>query len=202
MDRINTPIETRYDKIVEQYIEQLEKYQKSLNNEHLTVFMQVGDFYEVYGLEYNDGKTRGNIWEVCNDLNIKYNYKKTKVFDDESIKVVMGGVPVERIELFLNMAVEGWEWTVVMITQQGDDKNVTRYLENIISPGTNIYSTQANNALMVIYLESLSDIKTPRLRKLYAGISHLDCLTGESGIIQYPSKEASSDAVFMTRFLK
>lgn len=202
MDRINTPIETKYDKIVEQYIEQLEKYQKSLNNEHLTVFMQVGDFYEVYGLEYNDGKTRGNIWEVCNDLNIKYNYKKTKVFDDESIKVVMGGVPVERIELFLNMAVEGWEWTVVMITQQGDDKNVTRYLENIISPGTNIYSTQSNNALMVIYLESLSDIKTPRLRKLYAGISHLDCLTGESGIIQYPSKEASSDAVIYDEILK
>ena len=36
----------------------------NLPNEKTTVFMQVGDFFEIYGLVYPDGKEVGNLWKI------------------------------------------------------------------------------------------------------------------------------------------
>ena len=58
-------------KVVEFYIETLKKYSKKLNKEKLTVLMQVGEFFEIYGLVYPDGKREGNIWEFCDNVNLK-----------------------------------------------------------------------------------------------------------------------------------
>ena len=79
-------------KVVEFYIETLKNYTKKLNKEKLTVLMQVGEFFEIYGLIYTDGRKEGNIWEFCDNVNLKIAEKKQDVYGDSSIQVLMGGV--------------------------------------------------------------------------------------------------------------
>ena len=43
-------------KVVEFYIETLKEYKKRLNKDKVTLLMQVGEFFEIYGLIYPDGK--------------------------------------------------------------------------------------------------------------------------------------------------
>ena len=65
-------------KVVEFYIETLDNYSKKLNKDKVALLMQVGEFFEIYGLIYNDGRRVGNIWEFCDNVNLKIAEKKTR----------------------------------------------------------------------------------------------------------------------------
>ena len=61
-------VKTKNNKPVEQYMELLPYYQKLLDNEKTVVFMQVGDFFEIYGLVYPDGREVGNLWKIITPI--------------------------------------------------------------------------------------------------------------------------------------
>lgn len=187
---------------VEQYLELLEYYQKKLGVKKVTVFMQIGDFYEIYGIVYSDGKRVSNLWEVAENLILKIANKNQSVYKDKSIKVKMAGIPLLSIDKYMNTAVEDYGWTVVLIEQSGEGKDIVRFESAIVSPGTNSYSHQETNNLMVIHLEKVGSLINRGCHTLYAGISFLDCLTGESGIIEYPYKETVSDPIIYDEILK
>ena len=129
-------INTESTRVVEQYLELLDIYQKKFR-EHLTVFMQIGDFYEIYGIEYPDGRRVGNVWEISDNLTIRFSKKNTSVYGNKDINVQMAGVPVTSMDRYLNTAVEDYGWTVVVIEQEKEENKIERYISAVINPGTN-----------------------------------------------------------------
>ena len=138
--------------VIEQYIEILEEYQKK-HGDKVTVFMQVGDFYEIYGVEYPDGTYRGTLREVADLCNISVSKKKVCVFRNKENNAYMGGFPIYVIDKFLNILVDIHGWHVVHMPQDANKKNTTRSIKGVYSPGTNLSSHKDTNNIVSIYIE-------------------------------------------------
>lgn len=198
-------IKVKSTKIVEQYFELEEQYKnKLINTKKLCIFMRVGDFYEIYGVE---NKTTGQLekdtlWKLIDDLIIKISPKNQTVYNDKNLTVYMGGVPVISRDKYVNMAVEDYGWTIILINQHGEDKSIVRYEEAIISPGINHFSHNESNYLMTIYLEKIPNLDFPKLKSLHAGVGFIDCLTGDSGIIEYPYNNTINEDIIYDELLK
>ena len=197
------PFDFKSNMTAEQYFEALEKYQKELNNyDTLTVLMQVGDFYECYGLEYENGKTVGNLWDICGEcLGLQIGKKNYTMYKDPSIKVFMSGIPITSADKWINKAVDLFGWTIVLISQQGKDKDVTRYLDAIISPGTNLLTDNDNNTTAIIYLDYVRSKRT-NMYNLIGTIAYINSLTGESAFVQHPQQTEVSEEVIFDELLK
>ena len=107
-------------KVVEFYLQTLKEYTTKLNKEKkekITLLMQVGEFFEIYGLIYPDGTRVGNVWEFCDDVNLKVAQKPQVVYDRPDIQVFMGGVGESYINPYIQKAVEQFGWTIVIFDQ-------------------------------------------------------------------------------------
>lgn len=209
-----------YSKIVEQYLQLLGIYRKKLNHDKVALLMCVGDFYEIYGLVYNDTTHHpkgsidaydnvferdnyvGNLWEVAEDLVLRIGKKNQCAYGLQYIDVYMAGIPTASLDKYINVAVESWGWSVIVVEQETTidpvttDKKITRFESMVISPGTNSLSSDETNTLMVIYLERVPSYGAQTSStSLYAGIAFMDCLTGECGTVQYPTNTVCNDAI-------
>ena len=199
-------------KVVEFYIETLKKYSKKLNKEKLTVLMQVGEFFEIYGLVYPDGKREGNIWEFCDNVNLKIAEKKQDVYDNPEIKVYMGGVGISYVNPYIQKAVERFGWTVVIFEQSriGNTAKFERTESQIISPGININSESFSNITMIIYLEQTKNYmkgkhnaQTNNTNNIVnIGVSFVDCLTGANGVMAINNSNTSDISIPFDELLK
>jgi hypothetical protein len=106
-----------HQKVTEFYLDMLQKHQKELGKEKLTVWMQVGSFFEVYGIKWPDGGTLGNVWQVASDLDIKIARKEMTVYGNPEIEVYMAGVKEEYAEPYLERLVDAQGWTVAVYVQ-------------------------------------------------------------------------------------
>ena len=82
----------------EAYMDILADNKEKFNKDKLGLIMQVGSFYEMYGIIKNDGTRIGNLWEMADLLNLKVAGKETKV---EGGKLYMAGVPEANIQKYL-----------------------------------------------------------------------------------------------------
>ena len=204
-------------KVVEFYIETLKKYSKKLNKEKLTVLMQVGEFFEIYGLIYPDGKREGNIWEFCDNVNLKIAEKKQDVYDNPEITVYMGGVGISYVNPYIQKAVERFGWTVVIFEQSriGNSNKFERTESQIISPGININSESFSNITMIIYLEQTknymkgkhgtlnnTNTNTNTNNLINIGVSFVDCLTGANGVMAINNSNTADISIPLDELLK
>ena len=104
-------------KVVEQYFQILKEYSEKLNKDKITLLLQVGDFFELYGLLYTNGKKTGNVWEFCDNVNLKIALKPQVVYDDPTIQVYMGGVSEAFVNPYIQKAVDRFGWTIVIFEQ-------------------------------------------------------------------------------------
>ena len=186
----------------ERYISILNNYKKKYKTNKITIFYQIGDFYEIYGLEYPDGSIVGNIYEISNDLSIQMACKSTTVYGDSSIKVLMSGVQINSLDKYVSIAVNDFSWTVVIYEQVKEANKITRQLKNIVTPGLNLNTNNSTNILLVIYLDKVNSLVNKNQHTLYCGISYIDSLTGESGVLQYPQREQMNDAIIYDEIIK
>lgn len=194
-------------KVVEQYMDALKLHQQKLKKDKVTVLMQVGDFLEIYGLIYPDGSKEGNIWEFCDNVNLRIGPKAMKVYNNPAIEVYMGGVQPANANTYIQKAVDKFGWTVVIYEQEriGNSKKFERKESSIISPGININSDNFSNTTMVIYLEqvknyiSLNKINEPVVN---IGLAFIDCITGENGIMAINNNPASDLSIALDELLK
>ena len=201
-------------KVVEFYVETLKKYSKKLNKEKLTVLMQVGEFFEIYGLVYPDGKREGNIWEFCDNVNLKIAEKKQDVYENPEITVYMGGVGISYVNPYIQKAVERFGWTVVIFEQSriGNTAKFERTESQIISPGININSESFSNITMIIYLEQTKNYMKGRNVSstsnnisnniINIGVSFVDCLTGANGVMAINNSNTSDISIPFDELLK
>lgn len=199
-------------KVVEFYLATLKEYTTKLNKSKLTVLMQVGEFFEIYGIIYSDGTREGNVWEFCDDVNLKVAAKPQVVYDRPEIQVFMGGVGESYVNPYIQKAVDRFGWTIVIFDQQriGNTAKFERQEASIISPGVNINSDNFSNISMVIYMEQVrnyytsytTSITKSSSMQIQIGVAFVDCLTGDNGVMSINNTSAGDLSIALDELLK
>lgn len=193
----------------EAYMDILADNKEKFNKDKLGLIMQVGSFYEMYGIIKNDGTRIGNLWEMADLLNLKVAAKETKV---EGGKLYMAGVPEANIQKYLQTIVERFGWTIVIYEQvkRGNTNTYDRVETAIYSPGINIDSSDSTNICMTIILEQISNkfnlqnksMVNNKQDKISVGIAFVDSLTGNNGVFDVGTHNMKDTAIPFDEILK
>lgn len=193
-------------KTTEFYMEVLKRHQEELGKQRLTVWMQVGSFFEVYGFKWPDGRTLGNVWDVAADLDIKIARKKMLVMNDPTVEVYMAGVKEEYADPYLERLVDQHGWTVAIYVQEKMAAGVDefkRVLKTIISPGINFESDSISNVLMYIYFRATtSRFTNVGGISLNCGVYYADCINGNNGVQELNCGNIHEPSVLFSELVK
>jgi DNA mismatch repair protein MutS len=108
-----------------------EKYGKNA-----LVLMEIGTFFEVYEVN-NEKEQIGKAKEVAELLNIQLTRKNKNILENSKENPIMAGVPAISFEKHLARIIAEQKYTIAIIRQKGTPPNVNRYLDVVVSPGTN-----------------------------------------------------------------
>ena len=174
------------------------------------VLMQVGSFFEVYGMrdvvtKKITGSEIEDMAKIC-DLNLGSNYTKM-----EGVDIVLAGFKDAFIEKYVKKLQEQ-SYTVVVIEQQENKttKEITRVLYAIYSPGTYFgdEATKITNVITCVWIhlvekmgilsksKSSQSEATPVKKIVYVGISNVDIYTGKSSIYEFDELYIHTPATF------
>lgn len=180
--------------LVKEYFELTNKYQSEYGK-NTVVLMQVGAFFEVYGLQNKitdelGGSEIADFSRVC-DLNIAD--KKVTLGKDG---VVMAGFGHYMIDKYLKRLQENG-YTAVVYAQDADDVK-TRNLVGIFSPGTYFSpeATHITNNTTAIWVNVIDVASSTILKKMISsdtkssrivqvGMANIDIYTGKSSIFEF-----------------
>jgi len=174
-------------KLIDTYFKEVDKYIKQFGDK-TAVYINVGDFYEIYSAELSNGTTIGNLGKISDMCNLSMSQKKCCVSIDENAKVYMGGFPSYMLDKYVNILVDEYSWTVIVIKQDNQFAGTTRSLEGIYSPGTNLRTTQESNTIVMIVIERVKS-RISNTHKTYIGMSSLDCVSGNSVVYETYSED-------------
>lgn len=159
--------------ITEIYFKLQEHYEKKYGTDTI-VFFELGTFFEVYEVD-NEEMQCGKAKEVAELLNIQLTRKSKTILTNDIKNPLMAGVPAVSFERFLARLVSEDRYTIAIIRQKGMPPKIMRYLDRIISPGTNfdyINDNEANFTTSLVVEES---------NGIYVvGYSAIDITTGKT----------------------
>ncbi len=178
------PILSEYLKF---FVEYSAKY-----GEKTAVLMQVGSFYEIYGVDNNRDKL-GNATEMSRILNIVLTRKNKKQSENDANNPLMLGFPCLALQKFVPMLL-GENFTIVVVDQTKTELSVTRAVVNVISPSTYIEDRQKDAYLAVVYAD----------KHLHVGVSCINVVTGDNVVYESYSRpdDAYASLDDAIRFLK
>jgi len=191
--------------IYDEYFRLTREY-KEQYGENTVVLMQVGAFFEVYGLKHAEtGEITGSsINEMSNLCQLNVSEKKAQ-YDD--LQILMAGFRDYTIDKYLNKLVEHG-YTLPVFIQEKTGKTIKRVLDQVYSPGTliscdTIASPTMTNNIMCIWM----DIHKPFVKKsrtletnirnnIVYGVSVVNIYTGKSSIFQYETQYIMNTTTF------
>ena len=100
------------------------------------VLIEIGTFFEVYEVN-NDKEKIGKAKEIAELLNIQLTRKNKSILENSKENPIMAGVPAVSFEKHLARIISEQKYTIAIIRQKGIPPNVSRYLDVVVSPGTN-----------------------------------------------------------------
>lgn len=173
-------------------------FQEKYGEKTITL-MQVGGFYECYGVD-NDKMKMGMAKEIGALLHIEVTRRNKEVRQNSIENYLMAGFPLAALSKYIDILMDG-QYTVVVIDQEGtakDKENVKdlcpRHIAEIYSPGTYLDNDQYqhlddNKYLVQIHLEGYQRTKKDQhLRVNYQpmviGLAAIDVTTGESDVYE------------------
>jgi len=172
--------------LIKEYFELTKKYQEDYG-EKTILLMQVGSFFEVYGIKNNSvihGSRICDFSTIC-DLNV---VDKNVCVGKEN--VLMAGFKDMYIDKYVRK-VQDAGFTAVVYTQDEAAKNTKRSLAGIFSPGTyfsNDSSAKLTNNLTCIWIDLVHNKLLVKGKFVVVGIANIDIYTGKTSIFQF--KEA------------
>jgi DNA mismatch repair protein MutS len=187
--------------IVEEYLELTKKY-KDEYGEKTLVLMQVGSFFEVYGVMAKDNNTiyGSDIVKFAEINDMAISKKNTCVNGD---LVVMSGFGLPQLEKYIKKMQEHG-YTIPVYTQESAQKNTTRNLSVIFSPGTYFSndSRELSNNITCIWMYRSNNIIT-KTQEISVGISNIDIFTGKTCIFEFSKPYYHSPATYdeLERFI-
>ena len=160
-----------------------EKYGK-----HTIVLMQVGSFFEVYGVKHLETGdiTQSNITEFSTVCQMTVSEKKISYGNNS--KIVMAGFPSYALDKQVAVLTNAG-YTVPVFIQHKEGNNVVRKLDKVYSAGTYISydldsSARITNHIMCIWLETFHSRQSTSKSIVY-GASVVNIFTGKSYMFQY-----------------
>jgi DNA mismatch repair protein MutS len=163
--------------LVQEYLDYQDLYEKKYG-EKTIVFMEVGSFIEIYGIE-TDSIKKGRVSELHNILNFTVTGKQVSLDKYGVVNRLMIGFPNSTIDKWTDILVKHGYTIIVILQDSHGKKGPSRTVTEIISPGINIDTQHFSNYLMSIYLEEIKDHKTGKPH-ITLGLSIVDISTGET----------------------
>ena len=151
----------------------LQKMFEDKYGKNAVVLMEIGTFFEVYEVN-NDEVQIGKAKEIAELLNIQLTRKNKSIIENSPENPIMAGVPAISLEKHLARIINEQKYTIAIIRQRGLPPKVSRYLDTVVSPGTNfdfVINQDENNITSLIVDQN---------RGIYSlGYSAIDVTTGK-----------------------
>jgi len=124
------------DKLLTQTYFDLQRYFEDKYGTNTVVFMEIGTFFEVY--EVNNDETQvGKAKEMAELLNIQLTKKNKNIIENSDKNPLLAGVPAVSFERYLSRLIQEQKYTIIVVKQKGNPPKISRYIAQIVSPGTN-----------------------------------------------------------------
>lgn len=168
--------------IYDDYIHHTQEFQSKYGIDTV-VFMQVGDFFELYAVHNDEEKAGADIFRVAEICNLQVTKKNKSLAETSRSNPYMAGFPLAIVQKHVQALTQNG-FTVVIIRQVTPPPNVKREVTEIISPSTNTQPTSAEGVyLMTCYVEETGGFSC-------VGISAVDVTTGHCFVREaYSSKQ-------------
>ncbi len=156
----------------------LQSHFESKYGNDTVVFMEIGTFFEIYEIN-NDEMQLGKAKELAELLNIQLTKKNKNIVENSTKNPLLAGVPAVSFERYLNRVIQEQKYTVIVVRQKGTPPKISRYIAQIISPGTNFdYSIDNDDNYIVSLL-------IDKNRDIYSiGYSAIDVTTGKTWLYE------------------
>lgn len=161
---------------------QLQSEAEEKYGQNTIVFIEIGSFYEVY-----ESDKVGKASEIAKSLNILLTKKNKNIPELSTKNPFLCGIPTVSLDKHLQKLSSENKWTILLISQKGRPPNITRFLEKIISPGTNIdfVTSESSSFIASVYFEKNN-------KGIFsAGISLIDVTIGN--VFTYEKYGVSND---------
>ena len=163
--------------VVNEYFDYQDRFEEKYG-EKTIVFMEVGSFIELYGIETSTVK-KGRVSEIKDIVNFTVSSKKVRLDQYNVDRVLMAGFPSTTVDKWTDMLVKQGYSVIIILQDSHGKKDPKRIITEIVSPGINLDNTNFSNYLMSIYLEEITDFKT-RKPIVILGLSVIDISTGDT----------------------
>jgi len=176
------------DKLLTQIYFELQRHFEEKYGHDTVVFMEIGTFFEVYEIN-NDEEQVGKAKEIAELLNIQLTKKNKNIIENSDKNPLLAGVPSVSFERYLSRLIAEQKYTVVVIRQKGNPPKISRYISQIVSPGTNFDYIIDNDD------NYISSILIDKHKGIYTvGYSAIDVTTGKTWL--YESHGTSEDPAY------
>ncbi|WP_418187237.1 hypothetical protein ACNSOP_06525 [Aliarcobacter lanthieri] len=179
--------------ITEMYFRIQEYYEEKYGIDTIVLF-ELGTFFEIYEVD-NDEMQIGKAKEISELLNIQLTRKSKTILTNDVKNPLMAGVPAVSFERYLARLVNEDKYTIIIIRQKGFPPNISRFLDKIISPGTNFdfINDQEVNFTTSLVIEENNGIYV-------IGYSVIDITTGKTYLYEsegnLDDKKLAFDEIF------
>jgi DNA mismatch repair protein MutS len=202
INNINTFYHDKVMSVASEYFAITQKYHSEYGKNTI-LLMQVGSFFEVYGLVNSKTKlvtgSRIEDFSLICDLRIA---EKNNCVGADSI--VMAGFKDIMIEKYIRKMQEAG-FTVVVYSQQPAGTGFTRVLSGIYSPGTYFPegSSGLTNNITCIWIDYIHNKTFVKGRYIVAGVANIDIYTGKTSIFQFQEAYTNNPTNFdeLERFI-
>jgi DNA mismatch repair protein MutS len=203
MQEVQLPQSYQKKGIFEQYIYFLNHFEAKYGPK-TTLLMQVGSFYELYGVD-NENMKIGLVKEITSILDIELTRRNKEIQENNMKNHLMAGFPCPALSKFMDTLIDH-NYTVVVMDQNGTGRDkikpnikLDRYISYIASPGTHISERNRHSAdderfLVQIHLEGYNRMRSNNAAQqlhvkstyqpMLIGISAIDVTTGQSDVYE------------------
>ncbi|MDP2892890.1 MAG: DNA mismatch repair protein [Sulfurimonas sp.] len=173
------------DKLLTQTYFDLQRYFEAKYGNDTVVFMEIGTFFEIYEIN-NDDEQIGKAKEIAELLNIQLTKKNKSIIENSDKNPLLAGVPAVSFERYLSRLISEQKYTVIVVKQKGNPPKISRYVSQIVSPGTNFDYILDNddNYIVSLLVDKFKGVYT-------VGYSAIDVTTGKTWL--YESHGTSED---------
>jgi DNA mismatch repair protein MutS len=166
----------------------LQRYFEKKYGNDTVLFMEIGTFFEVYEVN-NDEEQIGKAKEIAELLNIQLTKKNKNIIENSDKNPLLAGVPAVSFDRYLNRLIAEQKYTVIVVKQKGNPPKISRYVSQIVSPGTNFDYIIDNDDNYIV------SILVDKFRGIYTvGYSAIDVTTGKTWL--YESHGTSEDPAY------
>ena len=172
LDDITPLLQDKSKLLTEIYFDLQLHFEKKYGKDTI-VFMEIGTFFEVYEVD-NDNLQIGKAKEMAELLNIQLTKKNKSILENSTKNPLLAGVPAVSFERYLDRIIREKKYTVIVVRQKGTPPKISRYVSEIISPGTNFdyLNDSEDNYIVSLLVDKNRDI-------YYIGYSAIDVSTGK-----------------------